>query len=60
RVLGENKRYSIENYIFDPILLITFLLREKLVTREELNLKDNFIYTDILKLDNAELQLLID
>ncbi|MGB7522078.1 MAG: AAA family ATPase, partial [Spirulinaceae cyanobacterium] len=60
KVLGEKKRYSIENYIFDPILLITFLLREKLVTREELNLKDNFIYTDILKLDNAELQLLID
>ncbi|MEL7406424.1 MAG: ATP-binding protein, partial [Cyanobacteria bacterium J06558_2] len=27
KVLGENKRYSIENYIFDPLLLVTFLLR---------------------------------
>lgn len=60
KVLGENKRYSIENYIFDPILVITFLLREKLVTREQLELKETFIYTDILKLDSAELQSLAD
>lgn len=60
KVLGENKRYSIENYIFDPILVITFLLREKLVTREQLELKETFIYTDILKFNDPKLQALAD
>lgn len=56
KVLGEDKRYSIENYIFDPILLATFLLREKLITRQQLNLEQTFIYTDMLRLSNEKLQ----
>lgn len=30
KVLGKNKRYSIENYIFDPILIAAYLFRENM------------------------------
>lgn len=30
-VLGKNKRYSIENYLLDPVLLAALLLREKAI-----------------------------
>jgi ABC-type multidrug transport system ATPase subunit len=31
KVLGENKRYSIENYIFDPLLISALLLMDRLI-----------------------------
>src|SRR6185312_12591379 len=34
KVLGENKRYSIESYIFDPVLMGYYLLREKLIDKK--------------------------
>jgi ABC-type multidrug transport system ATPase subunit len=33
KVLGYGNRYSIENYILDPVLVVAFLLREKIIER---------------------------
>ena len=40
KVMGKNKRYTKENYIFDPILITAFLLREKLIKREDIGLSE--------------------
>jgi len=56
KVIGEGKRYSIENYIFDPILLAAFLLREKIINRADIGLSESENYTDFDKFDNTKLQ----
>lgn len=56
KVLGLNKRYSIENYIFDPILLGVFLLREKFITRDKFNLKESESFTVISGFSETRLQ----
>lgn len=60
KVLGKGKRYSIENYIFDPIFLSAFLLREKFIDRATLGLKEGVRYTDFSSLDNLQLQSIAD
>ena len=60
KVLGEAKRYSIENYIFDPIILCAFLLREKILNREDLGLLNYENYIDLKKFDNLRLQTVSD
>lgn len=60
KVIGENKRYSIENYIFDPVLIAALLLREKIITREKLGLSNNENYSDFKKLSVAQLQVISD
>lgn len=60
KVLGENKRYSIENYIFDPLLVSAFLIREKIFTRMELGLNENETYTDFKNFSNEKLQKIAD
>jgi hypothetical protein len=57
KVLGHGKRYSIENYIFDPLLLGAFLIREKWIKRDEIGFNSNETYVDIAKLDNDRLQV---
>ena len=57
KVLGHGKRYSIENYILDPLLLGAFLIREKWIERDEIGLNSNETYVDIAKLDNDRLQV---
>ena len=37
-VLGWQQRYSIENYVFDPIILANFILREKILKNEYFSL----------------------
>lgn len=56
KVIGQGKRYSIENYIFDPILLAAFLLREKIINRADIGLSEFENYTDFDKFDNTKLQ----
>lgn len=56
KVLGEDKRYSIENYIFDPILLAAFLLREKILKREDLKLNNSETFADFKNLSTERLQ----
>ena len=60
KVLGEGKRYSIENYIFDPILISAFLLREKIISRDNLGLKESENYTDFKHFDESKLQVIVD
>ena len=38
KVIGDGNRYSIESYLFDPILIAALLLREKIINREDLGL----------------------
>ena len=56
KVLGYNKIYSIENYIFDPVLLGFFLLREKILTNKELGLEETDRYLDYHTFNEAKLQ----
>lgn len=60
KVLGNGKRYSIENYIFDPILIAAFLIREKWIDRSLFGLIDNVKYTDLEKIDNKHIQSIAD
>jgi uncharacterized protein (DUF952 family)/ABC-type cobalamin/Fe3+-siderophores transport system ATPase subunit len=58
RVLGKDKRYSIENYLFDPIFVAALLLQECIVSREELGLNDNETYVDFRQLPVEQLQII--
>lgn len=60
KVLGKGNRYSIENYILDPILVSALLLREKIISRSDLNLIDHDNYTDFKHFDKPKLQFIID
>ena len=59
-VLGENRRYSIENYIFDPVLLGFFLLREKIVINTELGLDPSEKYLNYENFTTTQLQMIAD
>lgn len=59
-VLGENERYSVENFLLDPVLLGLLMLREKLQSAELLGLNRDTRYTDAPKLSPVELQLIAD
>lgn len=60
RVLGGKNRYSIENYIFDPLILSLYLLREKIIEKSEINLSEEEGYLDIRTFSATRLQPLID
>ncbi len=60
KVLGKEKRYSIENYIFDPILLAAFLIREKFIERSALGLSEEKIYADFAHFGDTQLQSIVD
>lgn len=60
KVLGENKRYSIENYLFDPILISALLLRDKTIIREDVGLVKNESYGDFKNLSAGQLQVISD
>jgi len=56
RVLGKNNRHSIENYIFDPLLVAAFLIREKWIDKAVLGLNAKDKYTDFTIFNDAKLQ----
>jgi len=60
KVLGNGNRYSIESYLFDPILISALLLREKIITREDLSLNNNENYSDFKNLTQPQLQTISD
>jgi energy-coupling factor transporter ATP-binding protein EcfA2 len=60
KVLGQGLRYSIENYIFDPILIAAFLFRERFVSREELKLTEEETHTDFTRFGDGRLQGIAD
>ncbi|MBK0382869.1 ATP-binding protein [Pedobacter sp. SD-b] len=59
-VLGLCSRYSIENYIFDPVLLGYFLLREKFIQNEELGLDKEEKFLNFGSFDSFKLQVIAD
>lgn len=56
---GECRRYTIENYVFDPIAVCIYLLREKIVTCEQINLDPNVRYYEIPKLDEGIIEKMV-
>ncbi|CAN1540350.1 COG3593 Predicted ATP-dependent endonuclease of the OLD family [Spirosomataceae bacterium] len=60
KVLGNGNRYSIENYILDPLLIGVLLLREKFVTKEELKLAQNENFIDLKNFKQERLQIVAD
>lgn len=59
-VIAEGKRYSIENCIFDPLLLAALLIRDYPKYRQELGLKENETYRAMIDLEPARLQEIAD
>ncbi|MDH2049637.1 AAA family ATPase [Achromobacter marplatensis] len=55
-VLGENERYSVENFLLDPVLLGLLLLRERMVSAENIGLSAGNRYTDASLFGQAQLQ----
>ncbi|MCB0195675.1 MAG: AAA family ATPase [Anaerolineae bacterium] len=60
KVPGKDRRYSLENYVFDPILLAGFLFRERYIEREVLGINQNENYTDFKNFDDIRLQEIVD
>ncbi|MEZ3519990.1 MAG: ATP-binding protein [Muribaculaceae bacterium] len=58
-VVGEQRRYAIDNYIFDPIYVFFLLVREGVVKTEEVGI-GNFTFTKLGQLNNDQLQNVID
>lgn len=56
KVLGQGKRYSVENYIFDPILITAYLFREKIVSRLDLEFQNNETHSDFKDFAPGQLQ----
>lgn len=59
-VLGENERYSIENYLLDPLLMGLLFLRERKVNFSDFELNEYSNYSDITKLTSDEAQLIVN
>ncbi|MEH2394484.1 MAG: DUF4435 domain-containing protein [Nostoc sp.] len=60
KVIGQGNRYSIENYILDPILVAALLLREKWIERSVVELDENETYIHLAKFDSIRLQIVAD
>lgn len=60
KVLGQGHRYSIENYVLDPILVAALLLREKWIVRGAVGLDDHETYSHLATFDDFRLQMLAD
>jgi len=58
-VLGENKRYAIDNYIFDPIYVAYLLIRENIINTKDVGLRQ-FNYVDLSWLNEEQIQILIN
>lgn len=59
-VLGENERYSIENYLLDPLLMGLLFLRERKLNFSDFALSAYSNYSDINKLTFSDAQLIVD
>jgi ABC-type Mn2+/Zn2+ transport system ATPase subunit len=60
KTIGNGNRYSIENYILDPILIGALLLREKIVSKEDLGLDSTETYIDFKYFNKERLQAIIN
>jgi hypothetical protein len=53
---GMGGRYSIENYILDPLLVAALLLRDKELDRNDVGLKETEAFTDLKDFDSVRFQ----
>jgi ABC-type branched-subunit amino acid transport system ATPase component len=60
KVIGKENRYSIENYILDPVLVAALLLREKWINRDEIGLDQHETYINFATFDKTRLQRIAD
>ena len=60
KVLGVKERYSIENFILDPLLISALLIREKIIEKEYFGLTSKENYYDFKSFDKNKLQLIIN
>lgn len=60
KVLGNGKRYSIENYILDPIVAAAFLLQRGIITNTDLNISENESIINFSKFGDEKLQEISD
>lgn len=58
-VIGNQRRYAIDNYIFDPIYVLFLLVREGIVNTEDLNI-GSFTFTKFGQLNHDQLQQIIN
>ena len=58
-VVGEQRRYAIDNYIFDPIFVFFLLVREGVVKTEDIGI-GSYTFTKLGQLNNEQLQNVID
>lgn len=59
-VLGENKRYAIENYLLDPIYVVLSLIRYRKATYLDFGVSTRITYPEAANLTQSECQTLID
>lgn len=59
-VLGENKRYAIENYLLDPLLMGLLFIRETKITISDFNGLSINNYGQVANLTIADAQIIID
>ncbi|WP_166336896.1 AAA family ATPase [Sphingobacterium chungjuense] len=60
RVLGWEERYSIENFVLDPLLIAILLMTEKIKKPEFFNLPEDFKIYDIIRCSDGELAAIIE
>lgn len=60
RILGNSKRYSIENYILDPLFIGLSLIREKKKSFADFSLNNFHSYVDASKLTAQDAQIICD
>lgn len=58
-VLGEGKRYAIDNYIFDPIYVAFLLIHEGILSTKDMGLEE-YTFIKLQTLDDAKIQIMID
>lgn len=58
-VVGNKKRYAIDNYIFDPIYVFFLLVRERVIKTEVLGM-DRYTFTKLGQLTQEEVQQTIE
>lgn len=59
-VLGHQVRYSLENFLLDPLAIAFFLLRERFKSRDQVGFADSEKYTDIPLFDKNRLQNIVN
>lgn len=60
RVLGNGSRYSLENFIFDPLLVILILLKNYSINKEDLGLSSEESYLSFGSFSREKIQQIVD